>query len=290
MKKIIYLLTFLFCFSCLKPDKKKYEEYFNASYLPNVILFSNHEGDIYKVIFEPGQHKTLPADIHRYFPDLEELIFSDNQVEIIPNSVAFLKRLKILKGSNNKYLKTIPNLGLLEKLEELDLNRTDLSSIKHIDWHKLSRLKILKLSSSLQVDKDFADIILSLKQISFLQLDPQIESKIITKTDLTAQDETIRKIFLKITSTDPDKDVLPEKEFPVVVSWGENKKTICSEFRDRNWSVEIDLKNDLGIGESSFKDNFTKIELAFLDKQSCDPMPTDQPTTYPISAYLFLKN
>ncbi|GLJ39314.1 hypothetical protein SUGI_0802390 [Cryptomeria japonica] len=95
---------------------------------------------------------TIPSQLVRLFPSLEELVFRSNSalVGTIPAELSGLSKLRILSLSQN-YLKGFipPELGNLDKLKHLDFSYNKLSGSIPDNFSGLKSLSILDLSKNI---------------------------------------------------------------------------------------------------------------------------------------------
>ena len=181
----------------------------------------------------------------------------------------------------------------IQSVEHLDLRDWPLRNDQALGVHSLTNLKSLKLASQeLTVDKNFATMILNLgqgKEDFFLQLERNMESKIISRAELN------QIISLKITNIEGFKEFSPNKMFPILVFWNGQTQKLCTEYKNGDLFLNINPPTQFWINEDSFVDEkFTQIKLALITNRNCTDSTDDlyyfNEGNYTNSAYLFLKN
>ncbi|KAH8245194.1 hypothetical protein KR032_006078 [Drosophila birchii] len=95
----------------------------------------------------------LPATCIRNWQDLEILVLSGNMLQQLPEEVATLGQLKVLRCCNNLLLCT-PQLAKLGKLKVLDLSHNHLDRVNLVALVPSRNLKYLDLSGNLQLQVD----------------------------------------------------------------------------------------------------------------------------------------
>ncbi|XP_030555173.1 protein phosphatase PHLPP-like protein [Drosophila novamexicana] len=141
----------------------RYEQNNNAA-LEELSLTANQLNDN---IFEPLLHASrlkvlrlahnrlgvLPAECVRNWPELEVLVLSGNMLQQLPDQVASLSQLRVLRCCNNLLLST-PQLAKLSRLKILDLAHNHLDRINLLSLVPARNLKYLDLSGNLQLQVD----------------------------------------------------------------------------------------------------------------------------------------
>ncbi|KAH8399554.1 hypothetical protein KR222_003632, partial [Zaprionus bogoriensis] len=95
----------------------------------------------------------LPGECVSRWPDLETLVLSGNMLQQLPEQVATLAQLRVLRCCNNLLLST-PPLAKLGKLKILDLAHNHLDRINLVALVPSRNLKYLDLSGNLQLQVD----------------------------------------------------------------------------------------------------------------------------------------
>ncbi|XP_052620616.1 receptor-like protein EIX2, partial [Lactuca sativa] len=119
-------------------------------------------------------HGTIPTFIGS-LTELTDLRLSHNSFHgTIPRSIGSLTELRFLDLSNNSLYGTIPpEFGNLTNLQYLSLRYVGRCSVEHMEWlSHLSHLKVLRMDGiSLAKQNHWVDVILSLRNLSYLSLD-----------------------------------------------------------------------------------------------------------------------
>ncbi|KAH8350463.1 hypothetical protein KR067_002585 [Drosophila pandora] len=150
--------------SCNKLSTLPRYEQNNHAALVNLSLAGNQLND---TIFEPLHNAArlrvvhlaynrigvLPPACVRNWPDLEILVLSGNMLQQLPEEVATLGQLKVLRCCNNLLLST-PQLAKLSKLKVLDLSHNHLDRVNLLALVPSRNLKFLDLSGNLQLQVD----------------------------------------------------------------------------------------------------------------------------------------
>ncbi|XP_039482031.1 protein phosphatase PHLPP-like protein [Drosophila santomea] len=150
--------------SCNKLSTLPRYEQNNHAALVNLSLAGNHLNDS---IFEPLHNAAklrvlhlaynrigvLPAACVRNWPDLEILVLSGNMLQQLPEEVATLGQLRVLRCCNNLLLCT-PQLAKLAMLKVLDLSHNHLDRVNLLALVPSRNLKYLDLSGNLQLQVD----------------------------------------------------------------------------------------------------------------------------------------
>ncbi|KAH8412964.1 hypothetical protein KR009_007210 [Drosophila setifemur] len=150
--------------SCNKLSSLPRYEQNNHAALVNLFLAGNQLND---TIFEPLHNAArlrvlhlaynrigvLPSACVRNWPDLEILVLSGNMLQQLPEEVATLGQLKVLRCCNNLLLCT-PQLAKLGKLKVLDLSHNHLDRVNLLALVPSRNLKFLDLSGNLQLQVD----------------------------------------------------------------------------------------------------------------------------------------
>ncbi|XP_032591651.2 protein phosphatase PHLPP-like protein [Drosophila grimshawi] len=141
----------------------RYEQNNNAA-LEELCLTGNQLNDnIFEPLLHAGRLKVLrlahnrigvlPAECVRNWPELEVLVLSGNMLQQLPDQVASLSQLKVLRCCNNLLLST-PQLAKLNKLKILDLAHNHLDRINLLSLVPSRNLKYLDLSGNQQLQVD----------------------------------------------------------------------------------------------------------------------------------------
>ncbi|XP_068140988.1 protein phosphatase PHLPP-like protein [Drosophila tropicalis] len=141
----------------------RYEQNNNAA-LVNLYLAGNQLNDsIFEPLLNAGKVKclhlqynrigTLPPECLRNWSDLEILVLSGNMLQQLPEQVATLTQLRVLRCCNNLLLST-PQLAKLGKLKVLDLSHNHLDRVNLLSLVPSRNLKYLDLSGNLQLQVD----------------------------------------------------------------------------------------------------------------------------------------
>jgi len=147
--------------SCNKLSTLPRYEQNNHAALVNLSLAGNHLNDS---IFEPLHNAAklrvlhlaynrigvLPAACVRNWPELEILVLSGNMLQQLPEEVATLGQLRVLRCCNNLLLCT-PQLAKLAMLKVLDLSHNHLDRVNLLALVPSRNLKYLDLSGNLQL-------------------------------------------------------------------------------------------------------------------------------------------
>ncbi|EDW55712.1 protein phosphatase PHLPP-like protein [Drosophila sechellia] len=150
--------------SCNKLSTLPRYEQNNHAALVNLSLAGNHLNDS---IFEPLHNAAklrvlhlaynrigvLPAACVRNWPELEILVLSGNMLQQLPEEVATLGQLRVLRCCNNLLLCT-PQLAKLAMLKVLDLSHNHLDRVNLLALVPSRNLKYLDLSGNLQLQVD----------------------------------------------------------------------------------------------------------------------------------------
>ncbi|XP_052853376.1 protein phosphatase PHLPP-like protein isoform X1 [Drosophila gunungcola] len=150
--------------SCNKLATLPRYEQNNHAALVNLSLAGNQLNDS---IFEPLHNAArlrvlhlaynrigvLPAACVRNWPDLEILVMSGNMLQQLPEEVATLGQLRVLRCCNNLLLCT-PQLAKLGMLKVLDLSHNHLDRVNLLALVPSRNLKYLDLSGNLQLQVD----------------------------------------------------------------------------------------------------------------------------------------
>ncbi|XP_016978954.1 protein phosphatase PHLPP-like protein [Drosophila rhopaloa] len=150
--------------SCNKLATLPRYEQNNHAALVNLSLAGNQLNDS---IFEPLHNAAklrflhlaynrigvLPAACVRNWPELEILVMSGNMLQQLPEEVATLGRLRVLRCCNNLLLCT-PQLAKLGMLKVLDLSHNHLDRVNLLALVPSRNLKYLDLSGNLQLQVD----------------------------------------------------------------------------------------------------------------------------------------
>ncbi|KAH8298140.1 hypothetical protein KR018_008513 [Drosophila ironensis] len=150
--------------SCNKLSSLPPYEQNNHAALVNLSLAGNQLND---TIFEPLHNAArlrvvhlaynrigvLPPACIRNWPDLEILVLSGNMLQQLPEEVATLGQLRVLRCCNNLLLST-PQLAKLGKLKVLDLSHNHLDRVNLLALVPSRNLKFLDLSGNLQLQVD----------------------------------------------------------------------------------------------------------------------------------------
>ncbi|XP_030386706.1 protein phosphatase PHLPP-like protein [Scaptodrosophila lebanonensis] len=140
----------------------RYEQNNNAA-LEQLSLAGNQLNDsIFEALIHAGKLKVLqlaynrigqlPPDCVRNWPDLEVLVLSGNMLQQLPEHVATLNHLQVLRVHSNLLL-TTPQLAKLSKLRVLDLAHNHLDRVNLLSLVPRN-LKYLDLSGNLQLQVD----------------------------------------------------------------------------------------------------------------------------------------
>ncbi|XP_037709590.1 protein phosphatase PHLPP-like protein isoform X1 [Drosophila subpulchrella] len=150
--------------SCNKLATLPRYEQNNHAALVNLSLAGNQLNDS---IFEPLHNAAklrvlhlaynrigvLPAACVRNWPELEILVMSGNMLQQLPEEVATLGQLRVLRCCNNLLLCT-PQLAKLGMLKVLDLSHNHLDRVNLLALVPSRNLKYLDLSGNLQLQVD----------------------------------------------------------------------------------------------------------------------------------------
>lgn len=95
------------------------------------------------------QIAVLPDDFFEFLPNLEEIVFDNNEITRVPNSLSSLDSIKELRLSNNR-INDLSNLQFekLRLLERFDIHGNNLLNLPESIWFAES-LKCLNVSSNL---------------------------------------------------------------------------------------------------------------------------------------------
>lgn len=141
----------------------RYEQNNNAA-LVELSLTSNQLNEhIFDALLHAGRLKVLrlahnrigllPGECVGNWPELETLVLSGNMLQQLPEQVATLSQLRVLRCCNNLLLST-PQLAKLSKLRILDLAHNHLDRINLVALVPSRNLKYLDLSGNLQLQVD----------------------------------------------------------------------------------------------------------------------------------------
>ena len=89
---------------------------------------------------------TLPDEI-KELKHLKNLEFSDNKVEALPDAMGLLTNLEVIDACRNK-LEDVKPLATLHNLVTLKLDQNEVSTLKEMQYKKLTRLRTLSASNN----------------------------------------------------------------------------------------------------------------------------------------------
>ena len=177
------------------------------------------------------QIAVLPDDFFEFLPNLEEVVFDNNEMTRVPTSLSSLTSIKELRLSNNR-INDLSNLQFekLSLLERFDIHGNNLPSLPESIWFAES-LKYLNVSSNLLITfpqpppsidalplvKTLETLLLAENRLSDEVLDTlQLLTELVTLdlsankvTDLTHGFETLTKLQ-QLFLSENDLSSLPE--------------------------------------------------------------------------------
>lgn len=141
----------------------RYEQNNNAALLEMTLTANQLNDNIFDALLHAASLKALrlghnrigvlPAECVRNWPELEILVLSGNMLQQLPEQLATLSQLKVLRCCNNLLLST-PHLAKLSRLKILDLAHNHLDRINLLALVPSRNLKYLDLSGNLQLQVD----------------------------------------------------------------------------------------------------------------------------------------